>query len=161
MATSKADQIRAFLKEFPGGTCVQFIETTGVTVASSHFSFVRNRMREDDGLPYESTQADDVRLFLRNHPDGTRAEFIAETGIEVAQSHFSVLKSDLRAKLTRRAQKVTSEIRGAVDGEERIKVLEEALAQEQRKNAYLLWLLEGERHGYLDRALKELTDDET
>jgi len=156
----RAAQVRKFLLEHPDAGLREFTSITGIVVEFSLFRFVKDRMREGGELPSGGTKSAAVRLFLASNEQGTRAEFMAATGIEVNASHFSQLRGWFQAALKRHQKDTASKMKEADGPEERIEILETALGVEKRESAYLRWLLVGERKGYMDRALKELDPDD-
>jgi transposase len=91
-----------------------------------------------------STIASRIRSWLATHPDGTRQEYIAETGHNINSGQFSYTKHYVGKPKKSDPVKtmITNSLKQA-----------DTLVDE---NAFLRWWCQGERAGFVDRLLQEL-----
>lgn len=90
------------------------------------------------------SKADQIRAWLEKHPEGTKGEFVADTGMEISQSQFSDLKNK-RFRGTK-PYKAPDKIADTVTH----------ISSLSQENDFLRWWNLGERKGWVDRLLSEL-----
>ena len=92
-----------------------------------------------------------IQKYLREHPDGTHQGFLewAEGDVTVSSRYFVAVRGLCRPSLRADPDKETP----------RAEALQTALDHVRAENEYLRWLLMGERNGWLNRALDELSNN--
>lgn len=93
-----------------------------------------------------TTKSDQIRTWLQEHPAGTRAEFMAASGIPVSHGQFSTLRKARQG----RTPDLQSDLQPNFQNE--LDIL-------KTQNEFLKWWCIGERKGFIDKLLKELNKD--
>lgn len=92
--------------------------------------------------PTKETKAQKIRDWLVEHPNGTHKECKKALKINVASSQFS--------DLTRKQRKDNNQ-------PQKQPQLNKAVVTLERENAFLRWWNQGEREGFIDKLLEEIS----
>ena len=109
-----------------------------------------NRKVEDDPVLKAKANgtgngvANTARAWLRKHPNGSHADFVAAHG-SISTSYFSTLRKQV--KNGKKAKELASSVND-VPSDEKLK----------EDNEFLLWWNKGERRGWVDRLLREVQE---
>lgn len=108
------------------------------------------------------TKAEDIRKYVRAHPDDTRKEFIIATNIQVGNSQFYTIRKQTLAEMKKEAKAKPTKTQmswAALPGETPITQAELHQLREDAKKLdeyrYRCWKLEGEKFGYVERLKNE------
>jgi len=167
-------QVKEWLRKNPSASYLWFVQEADLKCSDSYYDRLRRQVQRElsgdvpgipslaqpkiDWIPVsykKGSKNEQIVEWIRSHPSVTYSVFLKESGIKTSQTSFS----RFRKFVERERQGLSGEgpVKSQKGPTKEITRLQDQVEALLVENKYLRWYLEGERLGFLDRLLDEMT----